>query len=132
MIKTWLQENPKIWQFGKFCLVGASNTLVYLAVYYLLLYFKCFYLFANIIGFIVSVFNAFVWIHRYVFKSQRNSAITVLIKTYVAYGSTSIISTGLMYILVDYLGVSRYVAPIITLIVTIPLNFVLNKFWSFK
>lgn len=132
MIKNWLHDNPKIWQFIKFCLVGATNTLVYLAVYYLLLYVNCYYLFANIAGFIVSVFNAFVWSHKYVFESQQTSVAIVLLKTYAAYGSTTIISTALMYILVDCLDVSRYIAPILTLIVTIPLNFVLNKFWSFK
>ncbi|MEG2931919.1 MAG: GtrA family protein [Ruthenibacterium sp.] len=32
----------------------------------------------------------------------------------------------------QYWGVSEWIAPVINLVITIPLNFILNKFWTFK
>lgn len=51
----------------------------------------------------------------------------------IVYSSTGILfSNVLLFFLVDKLGLSKYIAPIFVLLVTIPLNFFLNKFWSFK
>lgn len=55
-----------------------------------------------------------------------------LIKVYISYGSTFLLSTGLLYLMVDIAGISEYIAPLINLCATVPLNFVLNKFWVFK
>ena len=38
----------------------------------------------------------------------------------------------MMYILVNNFSTSKIIAPLITLLVTIPLNFLLNKYWTFK
>ena len=40
-------------QFIKFGIVGLSNTLIYLLVYYILLYLKVPYIIANGVGFII-------------------------------------------------------------------------------
>ncbi len=128
----WLKDNKKlIVQFIKFGLVGVSNTVISLAVYYLLVYLGVHYIVANIFGFIISVLNAYYWNSKFVFKSD-NSKKTILFRTYVAYLITFIISNGLLYIQVDKMGISKYIAPIICLLVTIPLNFIINKFWTYK
>ena len=128
----YFDEHPNVWQFLKFCIVGVSNTGVYLGTYCLLLYLGTYYLLANIVGFIVSVFNAYIWSKKYVFKPKQKSNTQILIRTYTAYGCTTLVSTCLIYGMVEYMGISKYVAPLISLLITIPLNFVLNKFWSFK
>ena len=119
-------------QFVKFGLVGLSNTIINLAVYYGLLYLGVHYLIANTVGFIVSVLNAYYWNRKYVFKKSENKISKSLIKTYVSYGSTFLLGTGLMFVMVHCFRISETVAPIIILLVTIPLNFLLNKFWAFK
>ena len=53
-------------------------------------------------------------------------------KTYVSYGGTSLLSVILLWVEVNLFGVSKAVAPIVNLIITIPLNFLINKFWTFK
>lgn len=119
-------------QFVKFGLVGVSNTVLNLVVYYGLLYLGVHYLIANTAGFLVSVLNAYYWNKKFVFKNLETKISKSLIKTYVSYGSTFLLGTGLMFVMVHYLHVSETVAPIINLLVTIPLNFLLNKFWTFK
>lgn len=121
-------------QFIKFGIVGLSNTIISFAVYYILLYIGVNYIIANTMGFIISVLNAYYWNNKYVFKSKgdKKSSMKKLIKTFASYGSTFILSTVLLVVMVDYLNISEIIAPVINLIITIPLNFLLNKFWAFK
>lgn len=121
-----------IFQFIKFGIVGASNTVISLVIYYVLIYFTVNYIVANTLGFIVSVLNAFYWNNKYVFKKTKSNNFNALIKSFVCYGSTFLLSTVLLIIMVKYLKISEIIAPIINLIITIPLNFMLNKFWTFK
>lgn len=127
--------NDSLIQFIKFGLVGVSNTIVSLAVYYLFYFIdERLYLVGNIVGWIVSVANSFYWNNRFVFSGKRtgrNAALKKLVKTYFCYGATFLLSTLLLYIEVDILEWSAVLCPVLNLIVTIPLNFLLNKYWAF-
>lgn len=52
-------------------------------------------------------------------------------KTFVAYGATFVLSSVLLFLMVQIIGISQMVAPIINLAITTPLNFIINKFWTF-
>lgn len=120
-------------QFIKFGLVGVSNTLISLGIYYLMVWLGAHYLVANIVGFIVSVMNSFFWNSKFVFTEKKeNSKLRSFIKMTCSYGSTFILSNGLMILFIDVIGLSKYIAPILCLFVTIPINFILNKLWAFK
>ncbi|MCI6937837.1 MAG: hypothetical protein MR762_14555 [Clostridiales bacterium] len=43
-----------------------------------------------------------------------------------------IAGSAALVFLVSLLGVSEWLTPWINLVITIPLNFVLNEFWAFK
>lgn len=125
-----------VYQFIKFGLVGISNTLITYATYSLCVYIGIHYLISNAIGFFISVLNAYYWSDRFVFKKgegESRSAIWTLAKTYVAYGSTGLLLASiLLYLYVDKLHFSEYIAQLLVLVITIPLNFIINKFWSFR
>ncbi len=36
------------------------------------------------------------------------------------------------YVWIDILGVNKNIAPLITLIRSVPINFIMNKLWAFK
>lgn len=123
--------NEKLRQFVRFCLVGISNTAVYFVVYYLLLFCHIPYLIANFIGWVVSVGNAYIWSRRYVFADSRLSGQASLWRVYVSYALTLLLSTGSLYVLVQYCGFSDKIAPWLIYVLTVPLNFLLNKYWVF-
>lgn len=145
MIQKWMQRlgtNNKeeldalLWQFIKFGLVGVSNTVVSMVVYYIVLFIDPkLYMLGSILGTIVSIANAFYWNDKFVFSGNRQdwrSKLKRLGKTYISYGGTSILSNVLLWLEVAFFGVSRAIAPIVNLLVTIPLNFVINKLWTFR
>ena len=125
-----------LWQFVKFGLVGVSNTLIAYVVYSVCVFWGVHYLVANAIGFFISVLNAYFWSDRFVFKKEEGesrNALWTLAQTYIAYGSTGLLLASiLLYLYVDKLHISEYIAQLLVLVVTIPLNFIINKFWSFK
>lgn len=125
-----------LWQFIKFGIVGVSNTLISLAIYYIFVFIsKDLYLWGQVVGWVVSVFNAFFWNNKYVFRSEKTGFRAVLkrlLKTYLTYGATFLLTTVLLYLEVDVWHMSELIAPLINLLISIPLNFLLNKFWAFK
>ena len=123
-------------QFIKFGIVGLSNTLISYLVYVGLVYFGLYYVFANIVGFVVSVLNSFYWNNKYVFKTNEDSRRCwwrALIKTFMSYAfSGLVLSNVLLVVWVDLLHIPVYLAPLISLIITIPLNYLMNRYWAFK
>lgn len=136
----FLSQNEKLreWltQFVKFGLVGAVNTLLSLGINYLFIWLDpSLYLWGNFVSWAVSVLNAFYWNNRFVFQKSaatRKELWLRLGKSYVSYGASFLLSTLLMWLEVQVLGLSEWLSPILTLIVTIPLNFVVNKLWTFR
>ncbi|MDD3335180.1 MAG: GtrA family protein [Eubacteriales bacterium] len=127
---------PTALQFIKFGVVGLSNTLISLTIYYLFVWIDpSLYLWGNVVGWVVSVLNAFYWSNRVVFRSDNNSKKELalrLLKSYISYGSTFLLSSLILWLEVQHWGVSEWLAPIVNLLITIPLNFLINKFWTFK
>ena len=120
-------------QFIKFGIIGASNTLVSTSIYYIFVWIDPkLYFVGNVVGWVVSVFNSFFWNNRFVFKNSQFSWWQKLLRTYLAYGGSFIVGSITLALLVSILGVSAWLAPWINMVITIPLNFILNKFWAFK
>jgi putative flippase GtrA len=122
-------------QFLKFGVVGVANTAISYIVYAALVYFGLHYILSNVLAFLAGMVNAFYWNNKLVFKESRENrnANISAIKMIVAYSfSGLILGSFLLYIFVDSFGISEYIAMIFVLFVTVPLNFILNKFWVFR
>ena len=127
-----LYPSVLFFQFCKFSAVGLSNTLLSLFVYYSLLFFGLHYLVANAFAFFAGILNAWFWNSRYVFQSAKDGRAAAFCRMVLSYGLSFILSAALLFFAVDFLSISKYVAPLLTLCVTIPLNFFLNKIWVFE
>lgn len=129
-------------QFLKFGVVGLSNTIIsYVLNIIVLLILQPFviswdYIAGNIISFALSVLWSFYWNNKFVFTTEtgkHRSMTKTLLKTYVAYGFTGIfINNILSWVWIAALGINKYIAPLVNLIISVPLNFVINKLWAFK
>ena len=130
-------------QFVKFGIVGLSNTVISYVIYVaaLLLFqengwlVNVDYLVAQVIAFVLSVLWSFYWNNKYVFKQdedEERNILQALLKTYISYAFTGLfLNSVLSWIWVDIVHIPKLFAHIINLLISVPLNYVMNKFWAF-
>ena len=160
-IKALLQNEKlsSLIQFIKFGLVGVANTAISYGIemlcYYVLFKNTKFIGILNllallgistdgnnvkivittIIAFVVSVSNSYFWNNRYVFGSGKKSFsehFKTYFKTFACYGITGLILSPIIKILLTKISVPFFIASLGALVITIPLNFVMNKYSAFK
>lgn len=129
-------------QFVKFAVVGVSNTLlsyiINIVVLLILSPLKLSWDFyaGNTVAFILSVLWSFYWNNKYVFEKKEGSQRSIwkaLLKTYACYALSGIVIANILsWLTVSVLHVSKYIAPLINLVISVPLNFILNRLWAFK
>jgi putative flippase GtrA len=106
--------------FGRFLLVGISNTLITFAVYEVLL-FVADYQTAFTISFVTGlVFTALLNVRVVFAKKLHPITVTTFAVYYLAY---YFVNMAALYLVVDIAGVPEAIAPVLTLIVLTPLNF---------
>ena len=128
-------------EFLQFGLVGVSNTIISYLLYVVTLLLvsksgvKFDYIIANIVSWLLSVLWSFYWNNKFVFKKEEGEKRNIwaaLFKTYVSYGFTGLILKNILSVLwVSVLHISKMLAPIINLVISIPINFFMNKLWAF-
>lgn len=131
-------------QFVKFGIVGVSNTVISYILYTVTLLLlralgllpKIDYLVATVVAFVLSVLWSFYWNNKFVFtmkEGQSRNIWKALAKTYVSYSFTGLFLNSILMVLwVQIIGISEFVAPIVNLLISVPVNFLINKFWAFK
>lgn len=129
-------------EFLQFGLVGVSNTIISYLLYVVTLLLvsksgvKFDYIIANIVSWLLSVLWSFYWNNKFVFKKEDGEERNIwaaLFKTYVSYGFTGLILNNILSVLwVSVLHISKMLAPIINLVISIPINFFMNKLWAFS
>jgi putative flippase GtrA len=120
-------------QFLRFGIVGFVNTVLFLAIYYFFIWINPdFYLLGSISAFAITVAIAYILSRKFVFPDGRETAGRSLIKALIAYSFSFILSNGLLVLQVEVIHVSKVLAPILNLFVTVPVNFTINKFWTYK
>lgn len=137
-----VQTLENLTQFVLFGIVGVSNTvisyLLNIMVLGLLSPFRLAwdYIAGNLVAFLLSVLWSFYWNNRIVFtqgEGQSRNLWKALLKAYAAYGFTGIVLNNILsWIWISMFHISKYIAPLINLVISVPLNFVINKLWTFK
>ncbi len=137
-------QHDAFMQFVKFGIVGVSNTVISYVLYAgtLLILQKTYlfpkidYLLAQVVAFALSVLWSFYWNNKMVFTVEEGANRIwwkALIKTYISYSFTGLFLNSILLVLwVKACGISEFIAPIINLLISVPVNFLINKFWAFK
>ena len=70
---------------------------------------------------------------KFVFKDKKeNNSKKQIAKTYICYTLTLLLSLIILYLSVEIFKISEKIAPLISLIITVPINFIANKIWIYK
>lgn len=131
-------------QFVKFGVVGVSNTLISYGIYAISLFlFKKYnmlpsydFLVAQYIAFFLSVLWSFYWNNKMVFIVEEGKSRNIwkaLLKTYISYSFTGLLLTPLLLLFwVKICNISDFIAPLINVVICVPINFIINKLWAFS
>ena len=147
-------------QFVKFGLVGVSNTLISYSIdmmcYYVILVQARFrslidlfgllgiavtsdqmrIVCSSMLGFVIGVTNSFILNNRFVFNVGGRQTAGVLLKKYLrtvaCYALTGLVISPLFKLWLGGMMVPFWGSSLLALIITVPLNFLLNKFWAFR
>ena len=130
------ETRETIIQFIKFGIVGAINTVLSYGItnlgYYAIGLNEQI---SNIIAFVITVFISFLLNGKFVFNEneEKQSFWKSLLKVYISYSITGLFLTAiLLYFEEQKLGIPHYIATLMNLVITVPLNFILNKFWAYR
>jgi putative flippase GtrA len=119
-------------QFVKFGIVGVSNTLLFFAIYTVLLKgFGVWYIAASAIGYLVGAVNGFLLNRRWTFKEHVGDALTPVRWT-VVQGCGLALNLGLVYLFVDGASLDKLLGQACATAIVTVLTFIANRAWTFR
>lgn len=123
-------------QFMKFGMVGAVNTVLSLVIQWVFLAMGFYYQIGNVAAFVITVFISYLLNGYFVFGEENGKkafSLKALCRVYLSYSVTGLfLNAVLLYIWNDLAGLNPNISPVINLVFTIPINFILNKFWAYR
>lgn len=135
----WLRKNkiiikyPIIKEFIKFCLVGMTNLVIDMSVYYFLTRFlHLYYIVAGCISFVISVTWSFYINRKWTFRMAHDDSSSRYFKFFGANFISIVINLTLLYLMVDFWHWHDITAKLITTVIVAFVNFSLNKYWTFS
>jgi putative flippase GtrA len=127
-----MKNNKSIIQFIKFGIVGVSNTLLTAATIWILLkMFHCSDYISNLIGYLIGLTNSFIWNRKWTFESKSKVGNTVF-KFIVTFAISYLFQLGNLYLLLHITHIDSYISQLLSIVVYTCINFVLNKYYTFK
>lgn len=132
-----ISKRKEIEEFMKFGVVGFINTVLSYSINNIG-YYKCGIgaQISNLIAFVITVFISYWLNSRFVFDSKARNvkeSMKMLGKAYVSYSVTGLFLTAvLLYFEENFIGIPHYIATFINTVISVPINFMLNKFWTYK
>jgi putative flippase GtrA len=117
-------------QFGKFVVVGASNTAISLVSYVVLLRLGVAYWLAGAAAFVAGAVNGYLLNRRWTFAAQdtwrsRSRYVAVQLAGLAA-------TTALLWVFVSFAGLGRITAYAVTIPTVTVATFAANRGWTFR
>ena len=120
-------------QFIKFSLVGLLNTAIHYGIFISLYEFAgVYHLFASGIGFCFAMTNSYVINKHWTFKSRESDVRGEFVRFFIVNLISLSINLGSMAVLVELFLIHPPVAQLVTIGLTLAVNFSGNRFWTFK
>ena len=113
-----------------YLIIGGTNTLINLLIFYIFLQFGINYLIANVFCFIIGVLLGYILNTLIVFKNKLHFA--ALLKYSTVYLSSMVVNIVLLFGLVHYGELNKMLAQIVTTAVVTVVNYLLIKKVVFK
>ena len=124
--------NSGIGKFVKFGLVGVLNTLINWIIFTMLNFMGVYYIIANVIAYVIATINSYTWNSRWVFKYNGKDQKETTTKFILLNLAGLALNTMILYLLVDLIGLNKLISLVITTVIVMVINYIVNKIWVFK
>lgn len=125
-----------ITQFIQFGMVGAINTILTLVIQWIFLALGFHYLVGSIVSFLITVVLAYILNNIFAFRGKDGTvtwSLHAFIKVFLSYSFTGLIICNIgLWFWNDILHINQNLSPVLNLFVTIPINFLMNKYWAYR
>ena len=115
----------------RFLFVGGINTAVGYGTFALCIFLGLHYVFAQLISTIIGVTNSYFWNKYFTFR-KKDKSVSEVVRFITVYAVSYAANLGLLFLLIDRLKMSEYLAGILGLIVTTLISYIGHNKFSFK
>ena len=116
-----------------YIIFGIFTSIVNIATYLLLTdVFNVYYVFANILAWIISVFFAYFTNRTWVFESENTNLIKEAVLFFGGRLFSGVLDTGLMILFIDILTIGDLISKVVVQIIVVIVNYVFSKWIVFK
>lgn len=122
----------EISKFIKFGIVGILNTLINWTIFAILNFLGMYYIISNIIAYVIATINSYIWNSKWVFKYKGEDKKETTGKFILLNLFGLSLNTVILYLFVDLMRFNKLIALVITTIIVMIINYILNKVWVFK
>lgn len=119
--RAWIRQH----QFSRFLISGAVNTVVTYLIYVGIVWFLP-YTVAYTVTTILGIFISYVLNATFVFR--RKLALSAAVQYPFVYLAQYVVGLVLLYVLVEKAGMSKFFAPLLLVVVTVPLTYLLSRY----
>ena len=125
IIKTLIND-----QRVRFLIVGGINTITGYGTFAAVVFAGGHYLLANVIATVVGVTVSYILNKYFTFKQYKKS-FSEIIRFILVYAVSFLLGNVVLYVLVDYMAISPYVAGALNLVFTTLISWFGHKYFSF-
>lgn len=127
-------KNNVINEFIRFTIVGGIGTIINLAILYSFTEFlNIFYIISAIIAFIVAATNNFIFNKIWTFKEEiRDKIFLKYTQFFVVSVIALLVNIFFLYVFTEYLGIYYLISQLIAIGISLIINFLGNKLWTFQ
>ena len=126
-VKTLIKNDQRI----RFLIVGGINTAIGYGTFVAVVFIGGHYLLANVIATIVGVSVSYL-LNKYFTFRQYKKSVTEIMRFISVYAVSFMLGNVVLYVLVDLISISPYVAGAINLIFTTLISWFGHKYYSFR
>lgn len=116
---------------GRFLFVGVLNTIFGYGIYALFIYIGIQYILANTLSYILGILHSYIWNKYFTFKQTHRNLLEFIrfVSVYLlSYASSCL----LLWLFVGKMGMSAYIAGVLSLFITTVISYVGHNFFSFQ
>lgn len=120
-------------EFIKFCIVGTTNLLIYISIYWLTTrQLSWHYSVGSVAGFLVAVTWSFYFNLKWTFKSKIGEESQQYIKFVVANIVSLLFNLAFLALFIEFFRIYDLLAQFMSSFIVAFINFGLNRFWTFR